>query len=265
MPHASIDGLRIHYRETGEGTPVVLVHGWPTDSRLWDRQIPVLAARHRVIAPDLPGFGESDPPASGRTGLDLLQRSLLGLLAATGIERASFVGHDLGGPAVLLTAIRNPDRVERLVVMDTTPYPRLPLLIRLLLWGARIPGTGALMTSRWGFRSMLRLGTANRASDTAGLADTFRPERRAGRRALVDVLRRTDFRDLEEVATGLGDIGAPTLVLWAEHDPTGPVSVAERLAADIPGSLLETVPECGHFLPIDRPEAIADALARFLA
>jgi len=264
MPYVSVDGLRLHYREAGEGPAVVLVHGWPVDARLWDEQIPVLAARHRVIAPDLPGFGQSDRPEPDRIGLDLLQRSLIGLMDAVGINQASFVGHDMGGIAVLLTAIRNPERVERLVVLDTTPYPDVPGLIRTLIWGAKIPVIGALMVSRWGLRIMFRLGTADRETDAGLLARLFRPEDRAGRRALVDTLRRTDWRGLQEVEAGLGGIGTPTLVLWAERDPTGPLSLARRLAADVSGSTLETVPDCGHFLPMDRPAVVAKSLAGFL-
>ncbi len=264
VPRVSVNGLSLHYREAGRGPPVVLVHGWPTDSRLWDGQIPVLAARHRVIAPDFPGFGQSDRPEPNRIGLDLLQRSLIGLMDAVGLEQASFVGHDLGGPAVLLTAIRNPERVERLAVLDTTPYPDLPRLIRRMVRGAKVPGISALMVSRWGIRLMFRIGTANPQTDTSRLVDLFRPKDRAGRRALVDALRHIDFRDLEEVAAGLKGIGMPMLILWAEGDPTGPLSLARRFAADVPGSMLETVPDCGHFLPVDRPEAVAQALVGFL-
>jgi pimeloyl-ACP methyl ester carboxylesterase len=244
---------------------VVLVHGWPVDARLWDGQIPVLAARHRVIAPDLPGFGQSDRPEPDRIGLDLLQRSLIGLMDAVGINQASFVGHDMGALAVLLTAIRNPERVERLAVLDTTPYTDVPRLIRMLILGAKIPGIGALMVSRWGLRKMFQIGTVDPGTDAGLLAGLFRPKDRAGRRALVDTLRRTEWRDLEEVEAGLGGIDKPTLVLWAERDPTGPLSLARHLAADVPGSTLETVPDCGHFLPMDRPEAVAKSLAGFLA
>jgi haloalkane dehalogenase len=265
MPFVSVDGLRLHYREAGEGPPVVLVHGWPTDARLWDRQIPVLAARHRVIAPDLPGFGQSDRPQPDRIGFDLLQRSLTGLMDAVGIDQASFVGHDMGALAVLLTAICHPERVERLAVLDTTPYPDVPRLIRWLILGAKIPGIGALMVSRWGLRMMFRMGTANPETDAGGLAGLFWPKDREGRRALVDALRRSDWRDLEEVEVGLSGIGIPTLVLWAEGDPTGPLSLARRLVADVAGSTLETVPDCGHFLPMDRSEAVAESLAGFLA
>lgn len=244
---------------------MVLVHGWPVDARLWDGQIPVLAARHRVLAPDLPGFGGSDRPEPDRIGLDLLQRSLTGLMDAAGIDQASFVGHDIGSLAVLLTTIRNPERVDRLVVLNTTPYSDVPRLIRSMILGTKIPGIGALMVSRWGFRMMFRIGTAHPETDAGLLADLYRPKDRAGRRALVDSLRRTTWRDLEEVEAGLGDIDKPTLILWAERDPTGPLSLARHLVADIPESTLKTVPDCGHFLPLDRPAAVAESLAGFLA
>jgi pimeloyl-ACP methyl ester carboxylesterase len=257
-----VGGLDVHYREAGTGDPVVLVHGWPVDSRLWTEQVDRLSGRHRALAPDLPGYGRSAAPPE--VSFDLLVRTVIGFLDALGVERVSLVGHDVGGPVVLLAAIRHPERVSRLVVMDTTPYPKLPWLIRLLVLAGKIPGLGALLTSRFGFRLLFRLGTSSRDPDPAVLADTFRPDDPLRRRLLVEGLRGFDPRDLREVAGELGTIAAPTLVVWAADDPTGPVSLARRLASDIPGSTLVTVPNCGHFLPLDRPTEVGELLAAFL-
>lgn len=260
--NVEVGSLRVHFREAGSGDPVLLIHGWPVDSRLWSRQIERLGERHRVLALDLPGYGESDPP--GEVSFDVLVGTVAGFLDAVGIERAAVVGHDVGGAIALLAAIRHPERVSRLVVMDTTPYPELPLLIRLLVLAGRIPGLGALLVSRLGFRLLFRLGTAGPGIDAGALADRFRPADRARRVALVDAIRRFDRRELEEVEAGLGLITCPTLVLWAAADPTGPLLLAHRLAAGIPGSTLVKVPDCGHFLPLNRPTEVGDLLAAFL-
>jgi pimeloyl-ACP methyl ester carboxylesterase len=257
-----VAGAQIRYREAGSGDAVVLVHGWPVDSRLWTEQIARLAGRHRVLALDLPGYGRSDPPAA--PGFEPLVNAVLGFLDALGLERAALVGHDAGGPAVLLTAIRHPQRVSKLVVMDTTPYPKTPWLIRLLMLAGKIPGAGSLLLSRFGFRVLFRLGTAGRHVDTRAMADRFRPDPAERRRALIEALRGFDPGELVEVEAGVGSIAAPTMILWAADDPTGPLSLARRLAGDIPGSTLVTVPSCGHFLPLDRPGEVGELLAAFL-
>lgn len=257
-----VGSLEIAYREAGTGDPVVMVHGWPTDSRLWTDQMSRLQGRHRVLAPDLPGYGGSQiPPVNG---FELSTSTLVGFLDALGVERAALVGHDAGGPPVLLTAIRHPRRVSRLVVMDTTPYPQLALLVRLMVTAAKLPGIGEGMMSRPGFRMLFRVGTAGGDAEPVGLADRFRPPDRERRRALLAALRQFDRRELEEVEAGLGSITAPTLVVWAAKDPAGPLSLAHRLSADISGSTMVTVPNCGHFLPLDRPAEIGELLAAFL-
>ncbi|HWT37896.1 MAG TPA: alpha/beta fold hydrolase, partial [Paraburkholderia sp.] len=114
------NGIRQHYVEAGEGAPVVLLHGFPETHHAWRHQIPVLAERYRVIAPDLRGYGETDKPASGydkRT----MANDLRALLRELSIERVALVGHDRGARVATRFAKDHPDVVDRLVVMDNVP------------------------------------------------------------------------------------------------------------------------------------------------
>ncbi len=263
-----VNGLKLGYLVGGQGDPVVLVHGWPTFSHLWRHQIPVLAERFQVYALDLPGFGDSDKPADVSYSLGFYVDILTGFLDALGIEQVTLVSHDLGGPISLLWAVRHPERLARQVVMDTMPYPDSPLLIRLMLLAARLPGLGQAMVSRWGLRFMFQLGTAGKDVVADKLVAAYeRPLAKdpGARQTLLRIL--TGFKPQEtfEIADNLNRIRVPTFILWAEKDPTASLSIARRLQADINGALLKTIPNCGHFLTEDRPEEVNRLLLEFLS
>ncbi len=262
-----ISGLKLGYLAAGQGEPVVLVHGWPTFSHLWRHQIPALAERYRVYALDLPGFGDSDKPTDVRYALNFFANVLAGFLDALGIEKVTLVCHDIGGPVVLLFSVRNPERVKRLVILDTTAYPDLPLMVRLLLPVARLPGAGGLLVSRRGLRLLLQIGTVRKGVITDELVTAYnRPlsDDPIARKTLLRILIEQDPREMIEIADNLGRIAAPTLILWSEKDPSAPLSIARRLQADISGSVLKTIPDCGHFLTEDQPEEVNRLLLEFL-
>jgi len=118
MKRVSVEGINISYIEEGEGTPLVLVHGIPTSSFLWRDMIGKLSAHGRVIAPDLPGFGLSDAPPNGDYSISNYARLLGSFLEAISIQRATFICHDFGGPVTVTYALRNPDKYQRLVILD---------------------------------------------------------------------------------------------------------------------------------------------------
>jgi pimeloyl-ACP methyl ester carboxylesterase len=115
-----VDGVGIHYEVTGEGRPVVLLHGFPDTGRLWRHQVPALArAGLRVIVPDLRGYGRSDRPADvGAYALPALAGDVLAVLADAGVQRAHVVGHDWGAALAWGLAALAPDRVDHLVVLS---------------------------------------------------------------------------------------------------------------------------------------------------
>jgi pimeloyl-ACP methyl ester carboxylesterase len=262
-----VDGLKLAYLVGGEGEPVVFVHGWPTYSYLWRHQMPALAQRFRVYALDLPGCGESEKPSDVRYSLDFFSATLDGFLNATGVGSVTLVSHDLGGPISLLWAVRHPERLARLVIMDTMPYPDIPWMIRLMLPAARLPGVGRMLVSRRGLRAALHLGTSGKGVITDALVAAYdRPYAGdpAGRKTLLRILTEMDPREMVEIAQNLERITAPTLILWAEKDPSAPLSIARRLKADIQGATLKTIPNCGHFLTEDQPREVTRLLLEFL-
>jgi haloalkane dehalogenase len=262
-----IDGLRVGYLVAGQGAPVVFVHGWPTYSYLWRHQVSALAERFRVYALDLPGFGDSDKPSDVRYTLGFYCDILTGFLDTLDIEQVTLVCHDIGGPIVLLWAVRQPERLARLVVMDTTAYPDLPLMVRLMLPAARLPGIGSVMVSRRGLSLLFKIGTVGKDVVTDELVAAYdRPfvGDPVARKTLLRILTRIEPGEMVEIADNLGRITAPTLILWAEKDPTAPLSIAHRLHSDIDGAVLKTIPDCGHFLTEDRPQEVNRLLLEFL-
>ena len=264
----SVDGTRMAYRVAGEGAPVVLVHGWPTSSMLWHHQCARLSRHARVYAPDLPGFAASDGFADGRYSWERYANTLRGYLDELGIDKASFVGHDIGAPAVLLLAMRWPERVDRLAILNTTPFPSLPWLVRLLVAACRAPLLGDLVVSRLGFRLLFAIGTSGGDADAAALARRFHePLAREpqARKRLQTILASLDIDELRRVEAGLSRLEHDTLVLWGARDPIGPEATAYRLDHQLPNSTLRLLKDRGHFLPEDAPEAVTRELAEFLA
>lgn len=111
MSYCELDGRRVHFIEEGEGEPVLLLHGYPQSSSCWRHQIPALAARHRVVAPDWPGFGHSEPPTSAPTH-DAEVARIEQLVREFGFEQFNLLAHDYGGFLGLGYVLRYPDRAR---------------------------------------------------------------------------------------------------------------------------------------------------------
>src|SRR5437899_85021 len=124
---AAVDGLDIAFRRAGAGQPVVLLHGIPTSSRLWDFVGAELAGDFDVIAPDFVGFGESDKPLDRDVSVSAQADLLPGLLDALDIERAAIVGHDIGGAVAQIFAVRQAPRLARLGLVDSVCFDSWPI------------------------------------------------------------------------------------------------------------------------------------------
>jgi pimeloyl-ACP methyl ester carboxylesterase len=267
-----LHGRRISYLTAGEGPVLVLIHGIASDSEAWRASLPLLARRATVIAPDLPGHGSSGK-GPGDYSLGSLACMLRDLLVKLGHERATFVGHSLGGGVAMQFAYMYPERTERLVLVSSGGLGRT---VNLLLRAATLPGSelaialtigpitalgraGVAGLRRIGLRVAPDLGEVGRGFAT--LADS------EGRAAFLDTLRsvvnfkgqRVDASDRLYLAVGM-----PTLLLWGERDAIIPVGHGHRAAAQMPGSRLVTFPDSGHFPQIDDPHRFAAAVREFL-
>ncbi|ADB49739.1 alpha/beta fold hydrolase [Conexibacter woesei] len=268
-----LHGHRIAYRAGGSGPVIVLVHGITSTSATWDAVMGPLSRRFTVIAPDLLGHGGSAKPR-GDYSLGAYASGVRDLLVALGHERATFVGHSLGGGVAMQLAYQFPERCERLVLVGSGGLGRevsillrastlpgsdvvLPLLVnRYLLDAGRLAAT---LLGRVG----LRAGTdvAEIARGHASLAD------RDARAAFIHTLRtivdaggqRVDARDRLYLAEHV-----PFLIVWGERDAIIPVRHGRDAHALVPSSRLEVFERAGHFPHVDEPARFIELLEDFV-
>lgn len=269
--HISVDGVRARYRETGQGDPVLLIHGLGASLETWEGTTPALAETHHVYAMDLVGFGYSDKPAERYTP-DYLVGFVRAFMDAVGISKAALVGHSLGGALALRFSILHPDRVAKLILVDSAGLSRrMGLGIRL----ATLPLAGELLLrpSREKTRQALRPFFY----DTGLLTDAFvalnyelitQPGAQAAYLSTVRNLA-SIFGARRHISKGiidrLGEIQIPTLVIWGEQDTIVPVtqaSIAEKRIANVE---LHILPECGHLPMVEKTDTFNQLVSRFLA
>jgi pimeloyl-ACP methyl ester carboxylesterase len=247
---------------SGAGTPLVLLHAFPLDGRMWAPQVEALAGTYQVIVPDLRGFGAARDQAVEDAGMDLLADDLLRLLDERGLDRVVLGGLSLGGYVALAFLRHHPDRVSGLVLLDTKATAdgdqaradRLKMAERVLAEGNDF--VPEVMLPKL-------LGETTRehrpevVSRVAALIREQTPQAIAG--AQRGMAARADTTDV------LGSIKIPTLVITGEDDAvTGP-EVGRDLAAGIPGARVLLVEEAGHLVNLEQPEIVNEALLDFLA
>lgn len=268
------DGTRIFLYDSGEAhkPALLLIHGLGDEADTWRGIIPELAARYRVIAPDLPGFGRSAHQRRAHT-LGYFARAMGGLLDALGIARTTVAGSSLGAGVAQRLALWQPGRVERLVLIGgALPVGGGKTAVKTLLY--LVPGVGELMYVRnrrsqdvaaAGLRPYYASFDALPNDDQSFLRQRVwarvwsAPQRRAFlstvRWLAIDrSLRADSFR------TRLAKLAVPTLLLWGEHDRIQSLERGSEMAALLPDARLEIIPGAGHLPQQEQPEAVARAI-----
>ncbi|HEY0134950.1 MAG TPA: alpha/beta fold hydrolase [Nannocystis sp.] len=251
--------------------PVLLLHGMLVTSHSFTRLIPALAGDRRVLAPDLPGCGDSDRPPPVLCA-DYSPRwqaaALLELLDHLGLARIDLVGHSWGGAIAVCLIDAAPERVRRLVLVDPTLMPMvIPIEGRL----AQVPRLGPYVFKNMYRRNELRryLGRAFSSEHLVSEADVDlywdRLARAGGREAAHAMLMQLMQPDtMAAMLPRLRAIAAPTVVVFGERDAIVPHDHAERITAAIPGATLRWLPGCGHTPAEEQPEALAAVLHEHL-
>ncbi len=259
-------GARIRFVEAGRGPALMLVHDCLASRLAWDDVLTELAGRFHVIAPDLPGFGESEKPAPGRYGYDFeaFSESLVDLAAALGLVRLSLCGHGLGGAVALTVAAEHAHLVEKMVLVNPLVYPQRPGALARI---AGVPIVGPLVFKQILGRALFRNhflwqgrleGAPLRRLDQ--FFDLF--DAPAAREAAYATMRAT--LDTRALTARVPRVTTPTLVLWGRGNRTGAVDQGRRLARELGGSRFEVL-DCGPSPAEECPEAFAHALTTFLS
>ena len=269
-----LHGHRSVYRVAGSGPTVVLIHGMVNSSRHWEGVASRLSDSHRVIAPDLIGHGDSATPR-GDYSLGAHAASIRDLLTAIGVERATIVGHSLGGGVAMQFFYQFPQRTERLVLISSGG---LGHEVSPLLRGAALPGSAALLrlaTQPRVIGAVASAGSRLRARGNStgvylqAVARALGPLRDPGAqhaflqtlRSVIDVRgQRVSARDRLYL---LGEM--PTMIVWGERDRTIPIAHGLEAHQAIPNCRFESLPGAAHFPNLEDPEGLARALGDFIA
>jgi pimeloyl-ACP methyl ester carboxylesterase len=274
----TVDGVRLHYVEAGEGPLVVLLHGFPEFWWSWRNQIPALvAAGYRVVAPDQRGYGQSDKPSDWRDyRVERLAADVAGLIEALGEEQALVVGHDWGAAVGWMVATLHPQRVRRLAVLNV-PHPdtmqrtlqrsprqllhswymlffQVPWLPeRLMHWGGRRTLESAYRDARPG---------AFTAEDFARYEEAFAGA--DGFRGPINWYRAAVRRSPGRTRALYRPIPVPVLVIWGEQDRFLSKAMADPDPRLVPDVRVVRLPDASHWVQHDEPERVNALLTDFL-
>ena len=261
----------------GSGDPVVLLHGWPQTSHEWRKIVPLLSHRYRLIAPDLPGLGDSSIPPDGYDK-KALAGDLVGMCAQLGLGRFHLVGHDWGGPTAFALACAMPDSVRTLSILDVTipgigpdisqggrrwhhAFHMTPELPETLVHGREREYLG------WFYREFCWQRGAIEPADVDEYVRCY--GRPGGLRAGFEYYRALpqDKADNQAILESGFRLPMPVLTLGgarteARGRASEPLESLRMIAPDVRGF---EIPECGHFIPEEQPALLADHLLRFFA
>ena len=263
-------GLRLAHVDEGSGPPVLLVHGEPTWSYLWRHVMPpLLGAGFRCVAPDHAGFGRSDKPVDmGWYSYDRHTELLADLAERLDLRGATVVVHDWGGPIGLRLAAEQPERFDRIVVMDTGLFTgRQRMSDAWTMFRDFVERTEDLPI---GF---LVRGGCHRDPGDAVIAGYEAPfpdaASKAGARAFPLMIPRSPDEPGaaagQRVLDALAGDARPKLVLWADQDPVIPLKTGHRFAEALGAEVAHVIPDAGHFLQEDQGELIGRLIVEWLA
>lgn len=240
MDRVDVGGHQLRVDVSGEGPPdLVCLHGLVDGLEIWDRVAAPLARRGRVIRLDQRGHGESDSP-TGPYRREDLAADVVAVIESLGSERAVLVGHSMGGIVSMATALARPDRVIGLVLVGTASHCNEK-------------------TSGW----YERIARAGERDGVAGLTRAIYGEKskkvvRGDAQGIAHVTRMLQSLYDDPLTPKLSDIRCPVLLVVGEKDPMGP-KASSILAERLPDAHLEGVPGCGHWVHVERPEALLKA------
>jgi pimeloyl-ACP methyl ester carboxylesterase len=259
VARVDVDGLSVAYRERGTGPPLVLLHGWPLDSREWHRQLDDLSDEFRVVAWDAPGAGlSSDPPESST--LSDWAYWLADFIRVLDLAPAHVAGLSFGGGLALELFRQHPDVVNSLILISayagwggSLPPDEVEARLSLMRRNSELPPTEwtPALTA-----TLLPEGSdPSLADELARMIHDFHPAAtRTSLRAFADA----DLRDT------LPEVDVPTLLVYGELDVRSPRAVREPIHAGIPHSKLVVIPEVGHMIDMQAPERCNTEIRTFL-
>jgi pimeloyl-ACP methyl ester carboxylesterase len=257
-----IFGQKIYYLEAGSGPAVILLHGLGGDNGNWRMTVPALASRFHVFAPDQIGFGQSDKPLINYRVATLVD-FLNAFYQKVGIAKATLVGNSLGGWVAMNFALQYPNKVNRLVLVDSAGYS-------FKRTGGVAPAREVLLglnpSCLAGTKQLMAVVFHNKAYSTDEVAEqVFTEHLRKNDGYTINSFVDSILRGEDIVDGRLGALKTPTLILWGRDDELVPLAAAKALAEDIAGSQTVVLDDCGHVPQMECAAPFNDALLKYLS
>ncbi len=263
-----VDGLRVHYRDEGQGPTLVLLHGVMASLHTWDGWVEALRAHFRTVRIDLPGFGLSDALRNDDYTPEASVARMNALLDALGVGRFHLAGNSLGGFLSWYYAATHPERVDRMILISPIAYPqKLPFVID---WVSK-PVVGDIaqwVAPRFIVERNVRMVYGDPTAMAPGVADRYHELLQYGRNRVSMVKTFRALRAYNEsttIAERVRDVKAPTLLMWGAKDRWVPPSLLEQWKRDIPHATVRVYPRLGHVAMEELPDVTARDARRFLS
>lgn len=233
---------------------------------MWRDIIPKLAKTRRVIAPDLPNYGQSVKPISADVSINAQSHMLVKFIDALGVSRADFVGHDIGGGIAQLVAVDHPEKIRKLVLLDSICFDSWPIPEFEPLMKPEAESDMSLDEFISMMRDFMPNGVHNKSVMTDELIELYLApwSSKDGKRAFFRNLRRLNKEYTQAIADELEHLPHQTLVIWGEKDPFQKPEYATKLAEAIPNAELVWIKDAGHWLIDEKPDEIGDRINQFL-
>jgi pimeloyl-ACP methyl ester carboxylesterase len=264
-----VGGLQVHVRDEGprnDESPIVLLHGSGSSLHAWDGWANALKGERRVIRFDIVGFGLTGLSPDGLYSVDRDVNLVIGVLDKLGVAHCVLGGNSLGGAIAWRTALAEPGRVDKLILVDAGGYPSQPTSLPLGVWLMRLPLAGALLEHtlprflvEQGYRNIY--GDPNKVTQEQIERSVELTQRAGNRRALID---RSRQRKPGVMTDRIADLKLPTLIIWGGRDRLIPPSDAQRFHRDIAGSKLVIFDDLGHAPEEEDPARSVAAVKQFL-
>ncbi len=263
----TLDGMKIHMEHEGKGAPIILIHGYTSTLYTWRFNIHELGKEYSVWSVDLPGFGYSDKPKGFDYTLSGYADFMAAFMDAEGIKKAVLVGNSMGGGVAMETYLKHPDRVERLVLVDSMGYPENEGFILFTLMKYPVIGEALMSFNyRWVIKDSLMSGIYyDNTFVTDDVIDSYYNVYKTenGRKAPLWVGRRID--DAKDLNTDrIKTITIPTLVIWGKEDTLIPVAHADYFARDINDAKVAIIPDAGHLPQEEKAEVVNKLISDFV-
>ena len=254
----------------GKGEPLVFLHGWPTNSNLWNTQVEVFKKNYRTIALDWLGFGKSDKPTEHHYTFTKKKEILDAVLTALlrGNEKVNIVAHDIGGPPAILWASENQERVKRLILLNTVIYPFSTFLDKMSHSLFEIPVIKEIIMSPFGLKTLIKTLSKNRGSAMRERANSIISAHENMSveikvKAINEPVKEGKKKEFLSLAEKYKALNVDRHLIIAESDPLCFKHI-EKLSEENPDVPTYPISPCGHYIPVDQPDQLNEILLQIL-